>query len=191
MTLQIAEPQTKRWTRDEYYQLADAGYFQRQRVQLIQGEIIQMSPQKHPHSKAILLADRWLRESFPTPHLIRIQMPLNALDESDPEPDLAVVHGPVERLTDHPTTAIFVIEVSDTSLRLDRRKASLYAAVGVPEYWIVNIEGRCIEVHRQPAPDAAAEFGASYAVTVVAKESELISPIAVPKSQVKVADLLP
>jgi Uma2 family endonuclease len=191
MTLQISEPRTKRWTREEYYQLADQGYFHGQRVQLIDGEIIQMAPQGHEHATCVMRASKWLYTIVPDNLLIRVQMPLNALERSDPEPDLAVIPGPMGGYTDHPQTALLAIEVSDTSLRLDRRKASLYAAAGVGDYSILNIKGRCIEVHRDPVQDGAAEFGFRYASVSVADEEESISPLAIHDASVKVRDLLP
>lgn len=192
MTTQTQEPRSKQWTRDEYYRLAEEGYFRGKHVQLVEGEIIQMPPMKHPHALCVMKADTWLRTIFSQPQfLIRIQMPMNALENSDPEPDFAILSGPLEAMTDHPTTALLIIEVSDTSVRLDRRKASLYAAAGVPEYWIINIPKRCIELFRDPIPDESAEFGFRYAQASSLEESASLSPLSMPVATVKVSDLLP
>lgn len=151
MTLHTSEPQTKQWTRDEFYELAEQGYFRGKRVQLIDGEIIEMAPQGHAHAWAITRLTRWATTHFPSPMLVRVQMPLNASARSDPEPDLAIIPDPAQASRDHPESAALVIEVADSSLRLDRRKAAIYAECGVPEYWIVNIGESLIEVHRNPS----------------------------------------
>ena len=111
-------------------------------------------------------------------------MPLNASARSDPEPDLAIVPDPSWALTDHPETAVLVIEVSDSSLRLDRRKAGIYAAAGVPEYWIVNLVDGQVEVHRNPQrPEKR------YADTSIARPPQVLAPLAHPAAQVAVAEL--
>src|SRR5437870_4755144 len=125
MTLQANEPTQKLWTREEFYVLAEEGYFRGKRVQLIEGEIIEMAPQGHPHSKTISYLNRWAILAFGDDYTVRVQMPLNASDWSDPEPDIAVVSGPLTAYSDHPQTAALVIEVSDSSVRLDRRKAKI------------------------------------------------------------------
>lgn len=151
MSLHAAEPQVKRWTREEFYLLAEEGYFRNKRVQLIDGEIIEIAPQGHPHSKTITYLNHWAVAAFGADHLVRIQMPLNADAYSDPEPDVAVI--PRQKYTDHPETARLIIEVSDSSIILDRRKAKLYATTGVEDYWIVNLPEGQIEVHRRPVVD--------------------------------------
>src|SRR5580704_991463 len=105
----LAEPKIRRWTREEYYRLADGGYFNGQRVQLINGEIVQMAPQGHPHSRSLILVRGALADIFGL-RRIREQMPLNVPGESDPEPDLAVTEHPVEHYTAHPTSAVLVVE---------------------------------------------------------------------------------
>ncbi|MEA2711699.1 MAG: hypothetical protein QOF78_4300 [Phycisphaerales bacterium] len=180
----MPEPQTKRWTREEFYELAEQGYFRGKRVQLIEGEIFEMAPQGHPHSKAITLLNRWATTHFPSPALVRIQMPLNASARSDPEPDVAVLPDPSWSQTDHPETALLVIEVSDSSLRLDRRKAAIYAAAGVPEYWIVNLNESQIEVHRDPVRGEK-----RYANTSVARAPQILWPLSHPQAQLAVAEL--
>ena len=154
MTLRQAEPRTKRWTRDEYYRLAEQGYFDGKRVQLIDGKIIEMPAQGHAHVRAVTLLSRWAMATFDPKCWVRIQMPLNVGRRSDPEPDVCVARERLERYKDHPTTALLVIEVSDRTLRLDRRKIALYAGASVEEYWIVNLRDRRVEVHRRPDPEA-------------------------------------
>lgn len=191
MPAHITEPQTRHWTLAEYYQLAEEGWFEGQRVQLIEGEIIQMPPQGHLHCQSLMLVSRWLQKTLGTTSLLRTQMPLNTADDTDPEPDLAVVQGPLEQYHDHPQTALLVVEIVDSSLRLDRRKAVIYAAAGVQEYWIVNLNDRCIEIHREPRPDAKSTSGFTYQNRTIANDEQTISSLLAPSATIKVSDLMP
>jgi Uma2 family endonuclease len=185
----LAEPTTMRWTREQYYHLAKEGWFRGQRVQLIRGEIIQMPPQGRPHARTIFLIRTALEGVFDPPAHVETQVPLNALADSDPEPDIAVFAGDVREYDFHPTTALLVVEVADSSLRLDRRKAGLYAAAGVPEYWIADVNRKQVEVYRNPEKDEAAEFGASYGPPVTFGEGQTISPQSKPDAKLDVAKL--
>jgi Uma2 family endonuclease len=189
MTLQAAEPQTKRWTREEYYRLAEQGWFQGKRVQLIEGEIIEMPPKGHAHARAIIVVNDWLHQVFGCEKTIRIQMPLNVLERSDPEPDAAVVPGSVDQYDDHPQSALLVIEVSDSSLSLDRKKALLYAAAGVQEYWIVDVEHRVVEVYRNPVADGSASRGFKYPPPTIHQADEVLSPLAKPGAKLALSEL--
>jgi Uma2 family endonuclease len=182
----LAEPTTRRWTRDEYYRLAEEGWFAAQRVQLFHGEIVQMAPQGHQHAKAILRVSQFLQSAFGSEHWIRIQSPLNVLQDSEPEPDVAVTKDPPEAYRDHPTTALLVVEVSDSSLNLDRRKAQLYAAGDVPEYWIVNLGKKSLEVHRRPIADSKAEFGHCYSEVSEVSDTGMITPLSKPDAQIQI-----
>jgi Uma2 family endonuclease len=152
MILRLQKPQTKRWTREEYYVLAEQGHFQNQNVQLIRGEIIQMAPQGHSHAKVIIRLGELLRKHLPAGFHVREEKPLHTGVDSAPEPDLAVVSGSIDDYDDHPQTAVLVIEVSDSSVELDHAKTAIYAEAGVDEYWIVNIPEKQLEVHRRPIP---------------------------------------
>ena len=182
MTTSAAEPQVKRWTRDEFYELAEQGYFRGKRVQLIDGEIIEMAPQGHAHSSTITYLTHWAIAAFGADHLVRIQMPLNASAYSDPEPDVAVI--PRQKYSDHPETARLVIEVSDSSLHLDRRKAAVYAAAGLEDYWIVNLNEGQLEVHRRPLRDQR-----RYDEVAIFKRGQSVAPLARPAAQLKVDEL--
>lgn len=188
MTLQVAEPQTKRWTREQFYRLSDEGWFSGQRVQLIEGRIIQMPPQGHAHVLAVVRTRKALERVFGQGFWIREEKPLNVGAQSDPEPDLAVAQGLPEEFTDHPATAVLVVEVSDSSLALDRKKADLYASAMVQQYWIVNLPERRLEVHRGPLADASSEFGHRYAI------HEVIMPgqnVMIGQGAIALNDLLP
>lgn len=158
-------------------------------VQLIEGEILQMTPQYPPHAVTIQRLTRMLTRAL-APHAgLRVQLPLALSDDSEPEPDIAVVTGD-ERdwVATHPTTALLVVQVADSSLAFDRRKARIYAAAGVPEYWIVNLIDRVVEVYRGPV---GAGSDARYTDIRAAGADATISPIARPTTQLAVADLLP
>ncbi len=174
--------------------MADAGLFQDCRVELIEGEIIDMAAQKDAHAVAILLLQQALHKAFPE-YLIRCQLPLTLGVRSEPEPDFAVTAGmPRDFLGTgkHPSTALLVVEIADTSLRLDRgRKASLYARAGILDYWIINLRDHCVEVRREPTADPAARLGHRYKTLTTLRPPESISPLANPAAQTPIADLLP
>lgn len=184
----------RQWTREEYLKMAEAGVFAPgERVELIEGEIIAMTPQKGPHMTGITLVSEELRRAFGKGFVVRVQGPLNLGSLSEPEPDLAVVRGSPRDYRDaHPTTAILVVEVSDTTLELDRlQKASLYARAGIPEYWILNLPERVLEVYRNPAtlPDRALGYGYRSSQRLDATAS--VAPLASPTTGIAVVDLLP
>ncbi len=190
---QSSEPQPRKWTRDEYYQAAAMGWFRGKRVVLLAGEAIEMPAQGNWHCISLEKSERILRRIFPEEqYWVRGQNPLDLPDgSSDPEPDLAVVAGSPDDFKQHPSTALLIVEVSDSSLRLDRRKASAYAAAGVADYWIVNLSDHVVEVYRDPIVDATAEFGMRYGSVSTLKPGATIIPIAAPQVAVNVADLLP
>lgn len=186
VSMTLAEPATRRWTKDEYMRLADEGWFAGQHVQLILGEIIQMPPQGHRHYLAIHRMAEYLRSIYGPLHWIRTQTQLDFGNDSQPEPDVAVTEHEPDWYQDHPTTALLVAEVSDSSLGLDRRKAGLYASAGIPEYWIVNLGKRCLEVHRGPVADPKEEFGYRYSDFRELSEAETIAPLSKPDAQIQV-----
>ncbi len=156
------------------------------KLELINGEIYDVSPQSSRHATAIRLAEEALRQAYGSGFDVRVQLPA-ALDAgSEPEPDVAVVEGgPRDYLDAHPTTAMLTVEVSDTSLAFDRTaKQTTYARNGIPEYWIVNLIDGVVEVYRQPEGDGYAE---------VSKLSSAarISPLTRPDCSIAVRDLLP
>jgi Uma2 family endonuclease len=191
MSIRTLEPETRRWSREEYYGLAGHGWFEGQNVELISGEIIQMPPMGHPHVVAVTRAAEALRRIFGDRNWVRVQSPLSVDPGNEPEPDVAVAQLPMSGYQDHPATALLIVEVSDTSLRHDRRKAGLYASAGVDEYWIVDLKGRVVEVYRQPVADAAqADFGHRYRECQKFVAGQSIAPLAAPEHQVGVAELL-
>jgi Uma2 family endonuclease len=192
--MSIAKPSFRRWTRAEYYQMAGLGLFRSQRVELIEGEIIQMPPQKNFHAIAIGLGEKAFDVAFGLGFWIRQQLPLHVRIRSAPEPDLAVVPGGPRDYAaiDHPTTALLVMEISDTTLAYDRgRKASLYARGGITDYWILNLVDRHLEIHRNPVADSSHRHGFRFADAMILTATDYATPLAAPQARILVADLLP
>ena len=188
----LKQPKTRPWTKSEYHQAAELGWFAGQRVELIAGEVLEMPPQKDEHSACLRLVDEAVRRAFPTGHTFLVQMPLNLGPKSEPEPDMAVVAGSPRTVLKHPKSALLVIEIADTSLALDRgRKARLYASRGIQDYWIVNLIDRQLEVHRRPAADGVEPFGHLYSKTSFFRPADSVCPLAKPRTKILVADLLP
>jgi Uma2 family endonuclease len=189
MDAAIARP--RRWTRAEYERLIDAGIVQPdEHLELLDGEILAMTPQKSRHATVVRLLQRRLETVFAAGFDVRPQLPL-ALDPfSAPEPDIAVVVGsPLDYLEAHPQTALVVIEVADTSLRLDRqKKGQLYALAGIAEYWIVNLVDGIVEVYREPV-----SMGSHWDYRLVQRlsRSDVIAPLVRPDASIPVADFLP
>jgi Uma2 family endonuclease len=189
MATKLAEPQARRWTKSEYDGLAQQGLFQDQRVQLIHGEIIQMPAHGHAHFQMLNRVGELLRGAFGPGYWVRMQGPLDLPLDSVPEPDVAVVKGTLEEYRAHPTTALLAVEISDSTLRLDRRKASLYAASGIADYWLVNMGQSQLEVYRDPVPDATEEFEYRYSEPITLKPSDVIVPVALPRVTIRVEDI--
>jgi Uma2 family endonuclease len=189
----LTEPRVHQWTRSEYYTMAAAGLFDGKHVELIEGQVIEMSPMGSPHRTAVILAGDALRQAFGAGYFVQAQVPLALGELSDPEPDLAVIAGAVRDYTEaHPTTAVLIVEVADTSLTYDRTtKASLYAKAGLADYWIVNLVDRQLEVHRHPMANPASPFGFGYAEVTILTAADLVTPVAATPAVIPVADLLP
>lgn len=149
-TATIAPERIRPIQRAEYEQMVALGWFQDERIELLQGALVTMSPQGSRHAQVLSRLVRLLVTALGTRAEVRPQCPLAVAGDSEPEPDIAVV-APGEYREAHPTTALLVVEIADASLQKDRGlKARLYAACGIPEYWIVNLVEGVIEVHTQP-----------------------------------------
>ena len=154
---------TRRWTAEEYLRLAELGFFDNQRVELIDGEIIQMSPIHNAHASVVSRLTKLLNSLDDEKYWVRVQATLQ-IGEDFPEPDIAVVPGPITGDGTFPTSALLVIEVSDSTLRFDQtKKMALYASAGIAEYWAANIPEKQVEVYRRPVSDAGQRFGYRYA----------------------------
>jgi Uma2 family endonuclease len=181
------------WTRAEYDRLVDLGMFAREPLELIGGHLIVAEPQGTYHAGSVGIAGAALTSALPPGWIVRIQLPLALDDESEPEPDVAVVTGThADYLAEHPRHAALVIEVAESSLVFDRRhKGSLYARGRVPEYWIVNLVDRVLEVHREPEADPSAVFGWHYRSVGRFSTPAVVELLAIPNVRIPVATLLP
>jgi Uma2 family endonuclease len=188
------EVSARRLTRAEYDRLIERGMFQPgDRVELIGGALIAAEPQGAAHYTAIRKTARVLEAAFGPGWDVRTQGPLGLDDDSEPEPDVAVVPGtPDDYSQAHPSRPVLTVEVAESSLAVDRRhKGSLYARAGLPDYWVLDLTQRRLEVYREPTSDADAPFGWRYAHARVLDDSGSVTPLAAPGSSIRVASLLP
>jgi Uma2 family endonuclease len=163
--------------------MVELGLFNNERVELIGGVLVKMSPQYAPHASTVQKLTELLVTHVRGRFTVRIQSPLALSDDSEPEPDVAVVsRGQYE--VEHPTGAVLVIEVSDSSLKTDRTKAAVYAAAGIGEYWIVNLGARAVEVYTVPR-------GESYTEVRTQGAGETLRPAALPDVAIAVDEILP
>lgn len=170
--------------RREYDALVEMGLLVDEPVELIRGRLVYVVPQGAEHAYAIEQLQRLLVLLAPTGVRVRSQLPLAISDDSEPEPDFALLPDGGDR-TQHPTTALLVIEVAASSIRRDRAiKAPLYAEVGIPEFWLIDVERGVVEVYTEPRCDGYAE------VREVGRGDRIVST-AVPEIALEVADFLP
>lgn len=193
--MSVAAEQPRRlFRRSEYERMAELGILgDNERLELIEGEIIPMSPQGSRHVQAVALAQRACERAFGTGYWVRAQFPLAVGETSMPEPDIAVVRGNIGDYPDqHPDTALLVIEASDTTLGLDRvGKASMYAKERIPEYWIQNLLTGTLEVRRDPVPLPTALYGSDYASITIYQKGQRVAPLERPQNPIPVDELLP
>jgi Uma2 family endonuclease len=145
----LIEPEKLRaLKRAEYQRLIELGYFDDERIELIDGVIVEMAPQGPRHVSPIQQLNYILLPQLLGRAIVRIQADFLAAGESEPVPDVAIVPLGDYR-NQHPDRAHCIIEVAHSSLRKDQLvKAPLYARSGFGEYWVVNVPERCIEVFR-------------------------------------------
>lgn len=189
-----SEPRLRRWTRAEYHRLADLGLLRPgERTELIDGDILVMPPQKTAHFTSVTLVFEALHPIFSRTHVVRQQGPLSAGEATEPEPDIAVAPGTARDYeTAHPASAALVVEVSETTLRYDQTtKASLYARMDVPDYWVVDLVHRRVEVRREPVAMPGEAFGCGYRTVTLHLPGERISPLLAPDTSIGIDDLLP
>ena len=189
----VAEPVRRLWTRTEMGELADLGFFEGERVMLIDGDLLVMSRMNPPHANGINFTLQALQSCFGGGFTFRIQMPMDFGESTDPEPDVAVLSGPPRSNLTTPAGALLVVEVSDTSLAYDLGdKSSLYASAGVEDYWVLDVVNKRLHVLRHPRPDAAERFGHRYHHQTTLGPSEFVTPLAAPSgAAIAVGELLP
>jgi hypothetical protein len=183
----VAAPVRHAFTVDDYYRLAEIGVLPPgQRTELIDGDVIDMTPIGSRHAACVTRLQRAFAARLGDRADVRVQLPVRLDAGSEPEPDLAIV---ARRTDDYeaahptPTDVLLLVEVSDTTLTFDRTvKASLYARAGITEYWLVDIVSRSVEVHRSPG-------AGRYTDVSRATTADAVSPTAFPDVRVEVAAL--
>ena len=169
-------------SRKEYDRMVELGMFEDERVELLNGMLVTMSPQGWHHSATVSWLTEKLILSVDRSYEVRPQLPYAANDWSEPEPDLAVARKD-PGLRDHPSQLFLLIEVAESSLRKDRGvKLGVYAAAGVPEYWIICLADMTVEVYTQPT-------AAGYVEKRVLRDGDVLRPTQVPGVEIAVADL--
>lgn len=181
-------PVLRRFTVDEYHRMGEAGILHEdERVELLEGEIMQMAPIGSRHADCVDYFAEWLITRLAGRAVVRIQNPVRLSAGSEPEPDLALVRPrPGRYAAAHPAPedVFLIVEVADTTLRYDREvKLPLYAGAGIPEVWIVDLEGQRVLVYRKPNTS-----GYEDAATV--ERGGTLSPLAFPELALRVDHLL-
>jgi len=182
------DPPRKLWTRSEYDELSSSGSLNGQRLELIEGELINKMGKKRPHVNSLTLLRGWLEGVFGV-RLVNSEAPIDVAPEdnpsNEPEPDLIVLKRDLSHFTSEnprPQDLQLVVEVSDSTLGFDlTTKAALYARAGITEYWVLDVGGRRMIVHRDPQ---AGRYGSVAAYG----EEESVAPVAAPGSCVRIGD---
>jgi len=186
-----------RWTVDSFFRAVERGAFDNpERLELLDGEVVERMAQGIPHYYSVRAVATRVPVVFAEPCEIRQSGRWTLSDVDYVEPDVLFAVGTFMDYIDRDPRVdeiLLVVEVSDTTLQLDRgRKGAKYARIGVAEYWIVNVSERQIEVYRDPAPMPESQWGYGYRTVTYHKESESIRPLtATGAGEIRVADLLP
>ena len=172
----------------DYHRLAEVGILHEDdRVELLDGQVVVMSPIGPRHAGCVDRLTRLLSRLAAEKAVVRVQNPVVLADSAEPEPDLALLRPPIERYAaahPRPEQVLLVIEVADSSLAYDRDvKLPMYAAAGIPEVWLVDLEGERILLFRSPRPDG-------YAEVITASRGNSIAPLELPRSVMDVGEIL-
>jgi Uma2 family endonuclease len=175
--------------------LGRLGYFNDKRVELVGGEIVEMSPIGWPHRIATGLVCEALARALAGAFYVDVQQPLPVLGAaagSEPQPDVAVYAGARRDYSDHPTVAALIVEVADTTFSYDTTtKAELYATAGVADYWVLDVTNRQLHVFRDPQALSVHLGATAYQTHDVLAPTDHVSPLAAPLVSVLVSDFLP
>ena len=162
--------------------MVEFGWFADQRIELLRGTLVDLSPHRWPHTAAIEFLTEQLILQLGGRYSVRPQMPFFADDWSEPQPDLAVAEKD-PTLRDHPSELLLLIEIADEPLIIERGpKLTIYAGAGVPEYWIVDVSKVIVEVHTQPENNR-------YANVQTFRDGDVLRPTLLPDVAIRVADL--
>jgi Uma2 family endonuclease len=186
-----ASPKRKRWTRAECDSLDALGLLNEQHLELVEGELIDKMGKNRPHVNALVLIQGWLIQVFGI-RLVNPEAPIDVSPEdspsSAPEPDLIVLKRDISYFRSAnpgPQDLYLVVEIADTTLYFDlATKAALYARAGIEDYWVLDVSGRRLIVHRQPQ-------AGKYTSVLIYNEQESVAPLAAPQAMFKVADAFP
>lgn len=168
----------KRFTTEEYHRLTEMGFFaEDERVELINGELVKMAAKGTAHSVCETRLERELFKLLGERATLRGQQPIILPDDSEPEPDRAIVQNrPDDYLSSHPSAAdiLLLIEIADSSLSYDKQvKLPLYAAAEISDYWIFNLSQTCLECYSEPYQNATGQFG--YRKTLIFLPNESVN----------------
>jgi Uma2 family endonuclease len=194
MSAALQYPPRKRWTRAECDRLEALGVFDQQRVELIEGELIVKMSKNRPHVGVAALLTAWLIQLFGA-RRVNAEAPIDVAPQdnptNEPVPDLIVLarqyseSAAYASATPEPRDLDLVVEIADTSLTFDLTvKAALYARAGIAEYWVLDVPGRRLTVHRNPQDG-------QYGSVTAYNEQEGVAPLAAPDSIFQVQDVFP
>lgn len=178
----------RRFTVHDYYAMAEAGILHEDdRVELIEGEIIEMSPINAPHASHVKRLNQLFMSRLGARVTLGVQDPVRLSEYSEPQPDLALLQPRddfYQRSHPTPDDVFLLIEVSDSTVEYDRQvKAPLYARSGVREMWLINLGAGQVEVYRNPSPDG-------YREQRYLQRGEAVAPLAFPEASFRVDEIL-
>jgi len=187
----LKNPPRRHWTRQERQQLEDLGLLNGERWELIEGELLRKMPKKRPHVQALAILTGWLISIFGS-RFVNTEAPIDVSPEdnptSEPEPDAIVLrpdYGNLWSAVPRPEDVLLAVEVADATLEFGLTvKAGLYARAGLREYWVVDLRGRRLIVHRDPT-------GGSYRSIGAYREWESVCPLAAPEARFDVSSAFP
>jgi len=181
-------PAKHTFTVDEYHRMGEAGILNEDdRVELIEGEIVDMAPIGDRHISAVDRLNELFSQGLTGRVIVRVQNPVRLSDRSEPQPDIALLRRREDfyaRGPAGPGETFLVVEVADSSLVYDRDfKAPLYARAGIPEFWLIDVEAGRITVFREPGPNG-------YGLVTSISGDESVSPLAFPEFKLAAADVI-
>jgi Uma2 family endonuclease len=180
-----AEITRHRFTVEEYHKMAEAGVFSEDdRVELIEGEVVEMTPIGWRHARCVSNLNMLLARFAGDRYVVSVQNPITVDEYAEPQPDLALVSElPAGRLPG-PEEIILVVEVSDTTLPYDRNvKLPIHARAGIPEAWVVDLQGEIVEVHAEPRPNGYARTSRYHSEDDQLR-SEILSDLTLPVGEI-------
>jgi Uma2 family endonuclease len=182
------ETTPRKFSVEEFYKLAEVGVLSEDdRVELLDGQIMVMSPIGESHRTVVDSLAEVLTDQRKGRYRVAVQNPLRIDGEDEPQPDLVLYHRSVIGRHPKPSETLLVIEVADASLDYDQRtKIPIYASADIQESWVIDLIRHCIHVYREPNPS-----GRYYEMTTSFNRSDFVSPLAFPDIRIRLDDLLP